>query len=389
MTKLIHITTVPEALPFFSGQVGYMKDRNLEVEAIASPGEDLDRFGALEKIRVHGVPMTRRITPLRDLVAVARLWRRLRLSRPQIVHSHTPKGGLLGMISAWLARVPVRIYHLHGLTLMTATGLKRQLLRSTEKLACALSNQVICVSHSVREVVVAERLCPAGKIRVLLGGSINGVDARERFNPARAGAPVRAEIRSRYGIPLDASVVGYVGRFVRSKGMVELVAAWSRLRDELPNLHLLLVGEFEPLDPVPPEVRAVLRTDSRIHLTGWMRDVAPFYPAMDVVVLPSYREGLPGVPLEAAAMELPVVATRIPGCVDAVDDGVTATLVPVRDAEALADALRIYLRDPELRRKHGRAGRQRALAKFNQEAIWEALYQEYQRLLTFQAPDVL
>lgn len=285
------------------------------------------------------------------------------------------------MISAWLARVPVRIYHLHGLTLMTATGLKRQLLRSTEKLACALSNQVICVSHSVREVVVAERLCPAGKIRVLLGGSINGVDARARFNPARAGAAVRADIRSRYGIPPEASVVGFLGRFVRSKGLVELVAAWSRLRDELPNLHLLLVGEFEPLDPVPPEVRAVLRTDSRIHLTGWMRDVGPFYPAMDVVVLPSYREGLPGVPLEAAAMELPVVATRIPGCVDAVDDGVTATLVAARDAEALADALRMYLRDPELRRKHGRAGRERVLAKFKQEAIWDAFYQEYQRLL--------
>ncbi len=380
MTKLIHITTVPEMLPFFSGQVGYMKDRKLEVEAIASPGKDLDRFGALEEIRVHGVAMTRRITPLRDLVALGRLWRRLRLSRPQIVQSHTPKGGLLGMISAWLARVPVRIYHIHGLPLMTATGLKRQLLRWTEKVACGLSHQVLCVSNSVREVAVAEGLCPAEKVRVLLGGSVNGVDAREKFNPS-AGAEGRANIRSSYGIPADASVVGFLGRLVRSKGVVELVTAWARLRDELPTLHLLMVGEFEPQDPVPPEVREVLRTDSRIHLTGWIQDVAPFYAAMDIVVLPSYREGLPVVPLEAAAMELPVVATRIPGCVDAVDDGVTATLVPVRDAKALADAVGMYLRDPELRRKHGRAGRERVLSKFKQEAIWEALYQEYQRLL--------
>jgi len=380
VTKLIHITTVPEMLPFFSGQVGYMKERKLQVEAIASPGKDLDRFGALEKIRVHGVAMTRRITPLRDLVALGRLWRRLRVSRPQIVQSHTPKGGLLGMISAWLARVPVRIYHIHGLPLMTATGFKRRLLRWTEKVACALSHQVLCVSNSVRQVAVAEGLCPAGKVRVLLGGSVNGVDAREKFNPS-AGAEGRTNVRSSYGIPADAPVVGFLGRLVRSKGLVELVTAWSRLRDEFPTLQLLLVGEFEPQDPVPPEVREVLHSDSRIHLTGWIQNVAPLYAAMDVVVLPSYREGLPVVPLEAAAMELPVVATRIPGCVDAVDDGVTATLVPVRDAKALADAVGMYLRDPELRRKHGRAGRERVLSKFKQEAIWEALYQEYQRLL--------
>jgi len=356
-------------------------DRGFEVEVIASPGKELDEFAAAEKIRAYGVPMTREITPLRDLVALRKLWHHLSLSDPQIVHTHTPKGGLLGIIAAWLARVPVRIYHIHGLRLMTARGLKAQLLRWTERLACALSNHVLCDSHSVREVVVAERLCPAEKVQVLLGGSVNGVDAEGAFNPARVGTRVRSAVRASQGIPPDAAVAGFVGRLVRDKGMVVLVGAWKLLREEFPSLHLLVVGVFEPQDPVPSEVEAVLRSDPRIHLAGGVPEVTSFYSGMDLVVLPTYREGLPIVPLEAAAMELPVVATRIPGCVDAVQDGVTGTLVPVRDAAALANAMRMYLRDPELRRRHGQAGRERVLSQFRQEALWEALFLEYQRLL--------
>jgi len=381
MAKLVHVTTVADTLPFFTGQVGYMKERGLQVEAIASPGKDLDQFATVEKIHAYAVPMTRRITPLRDLLALGRMWRRLRLSRPQIVHTHTPKGGLLGIVAAWLARVPVRIYHVHGLRLMTSTGLKRELLWWTEKVACSLANHVLCDSHSVREVVLSERLCPPDKVQVLLGGSINGVDAMGVFNPARVGVDVRDAVRARFAIPPDAAVAGFVARLVRDKGVAELAAAWAMLRNEFCNLHLLAVGVFEPEDPVPAEVEAALRSDPRVHLTGWVPEVAPFYPAMDLVVLPTYREGLPVVPLEAAAMELPVVATRIPGCVDAVEDGVTGTLVPVRDSAALADAMRSYLRDPELRRKHGRAGRARVLTRFRQEALWEALYGEYTRLL--------
>jgi glycosyltransferase involved in cell wall biosynthesis len=381
LTRLVHIATVPDMLPFFAGQVGYMKDRGFDVEVITSPGTDLDRFARSEGISAWGVPMTRRITPLRDLVALWRLWRRLRLTRPQIVHAHTPKGGLLGMISAWLVRVPVRIYHIHGLALMTATGIKGWLLRWTEKVACALAHHVLSDSHSVRGVAMAERLCAPEKIQVLLGGSVNGVDAARAFDPARVAADAGTRVRERYGIPPDATVAGFVGRLVRDKGIAELTEAWAQLREEFPLLHLLVVGIFEPQDPVPSEVKAILQSDSRIHLTGSVPEVAPFYAAMDLVVLPTYREGLPVVPLEAAAMELPVVATRIPGCVDAIRDSVTGTLVPVRDAAALANALRLYLRNPQLRRNHGRAGRQRVLSEFQQEAIWEALYQEYERLL--------
>jgi glycosyltransferase involved in cell wall biosynthesis len=176
-------------------------------------------------------------------------------------------------------------------------------------------------------------------------------------------------------------VVGFVGRIVRDKGIVELYQAWKILRARDLNLHLLLVGPFDPQDPVPPGIESRLRKDPRAHLTGMDWDTPRLYAAMDVVSLPTYREGFPNVPIEAAAMGLPVVATRIPGCVDAVQDGVTGTLVPPADAHALARAIEAYVTDPVLRRRHGVAGRERVLREFRQEVIWEALYREYLRLL--------
>jgi glycosyltransferase involved in cell wall biosynthesis len=255
------------------------------------------------------------------------------------------------------------------------------LLAGSERVSCALAHRVICVSNSIREVALEEGLCDPRKITVLLGGSGNGVDAAGRFDPAALAEGARQRARERLGIPPTALVIGFVGRVVRDKGVVELAAAWTALRDEHPELHLLLVGPFEAQDPLPASVERVLRADARVHLAGMDWNTPPLYAAMDVVALPTYREGFPNVPLEAAAMRLPVVATRIPGCVDAVRDGVTGTLVAARDPGALANALRAYLRDPELRDRHGRAGRDRVLREFRSEAIWEAIHQEYRRQL--------
>ena len=381
MVRLVHVTTAPESLWFLQGQVGYLKARGVDVWALSSPGELLDQFAAHAGVPVHDLEMPRRITPLRDLATTARLCRWLRKVRPDIVDAHTPKGGLLGMLGAWLARVPVRVYHMHGLPLMTATGLKRRLLRWAEKVSCLLAHQVICVSASLREAAVAEGLCQPDKITVLHHGSIKGVAAETAFNPARLGGTARTAARERYGIPLDAEVIGFAGRVVRDKGLVELVEAWQTLRAERPELRLLVAGDFEPQDPLPPEVEKLLRTDPRVHLTGFVWDMPPLYAAMDVVVLPTYREGFGTVAIEAAAMELPMIATEVPGCVDAVQDGVTGTLVPPRDAATLTEAIRRYLLDPELRRRHGRAGREWVLREFRPEDVWEEQYVEYTRLL--------
>ncbi len=377
---LLHVTTVPMSLTFLSGQVGYMKGQGFEVHAISSGGPDLDAFARREQVSVRAVEMPRRITPWLDVKAVAALVRILRGVRPTIVHAHTPKGGLLGTVAAMLARVPVRIFHVRGLPLLCATGLRRRLLWCADWVSCWFAHQVFCVSHSVRDEVIRAGLCPPAKIKVLAGGSGNGVDAGHRFNPDRAGSS-RADVRRRFGIPMDATVIGFVGRIVRDKGIVELAGAWRRLRNDHPELHLLIVGPFEEEDPVSPETEALLRQDSRVHLAGMDWNTPPLYAAMDLVALPTYREGFPNVPLEAAAMGLPVVATRIPGCVDAVADGVTGLLVPPADAGALASALERYLADADLRRAHGAAGRERIRLEFRQDVIWEALHQEYVRLL--------
>jgi glycosyltransferase involved in cell wall biosynthesis len=381
-TRLLHVMTAPQSLYLFlRGQIQYMTARGFELHAVASPGEWLQRFAERDGIPVYAVEMPRRISPFADLIAIFKLYSVIRRVRPEIVQAGTPQGGMLGAIAAWLARVPIRIYHIRGLPLMTATGRKRQLLCLTEKLSCRLSHRVLCVSHSIREVAIAEGLCPPGKIVVLEGGSGNGVDAQERFNPELAGPELRLQVREQHGIPTDAVVLGFIGRLIGIKGINELCAAWVRLRDDSPNLHLLAVGPFEEHDPVPDDVVRSLCTDPRVHLTDRVFDTVPYYAAIDLLVFPTHREGLPNVLLEAGAMGLAAVATRVPGCIDVIEDGATGTLVPLQEVDAIVAAVRTYLADPQLRRKHGQAARARILREFRQEAIWEALAQEYGRLL--------
>jgi lipopolysaccharide/colanic/teichoic acid biosynthesis glycosyltransferase/glycosyltransferase involved in cell wall biosynthesis len=376
--RVVHLTTVPMTLRFLSGQLRSLSRCGYDIHVASSPGPDLGAFAEAEGVVAHAVAMERRITPVRDLAVLARLGVLLAKVRPTIVHAHTPKAGLIGTLAALLAAVPVRIYHVHGLPFLTARGPRRRLLRATEWAAARLATQVLCVSRSVQEVAVAEGLCPAHKIAVLGGGSINGVDTR-RFRPPAAAE--RRAARLQHGLAAEDQVIGYVGRIVADKGWVELALAWRQLRDRFPRAHLLAVGPFESQDPVPTDVVELIRSDPRIHHLGLQWDTPPLYSTMDVVVLPTYREGFPVVPLEAAAMGLPVVATRVPGCTDAIVDGVTGTLVPPRDAEALAAAVARYLEEPALRNEHGTAARERVLSSFSQEVIWEETGALYGRLL--------
>ncbi len=378
---LVHITTVPETLDFLAGQAAAMRSLGYEVHAIAAPGSRLDAFARRHGIRCHGVSMSRRMDPLGDLRALWRLWRTLRRLRPAIVHAHSPKGGLLGMIAAWAARVPARVYTLHGLPMATAIGWRRRVLRWSDRISCAMATRCLCVSPSLREAVAAEGICPAGRLEVLASGSIGGVDARGRFDPTVVGPGARNSARRRLGIPESARVIGFVGRVARDKGIAELLHAWGILRRFVPDIHLLIVGPMEPNDPIPADTAEAIVNDDRVHLVGQIDDPAPYYSAIDVVALPSHREGLGQVLLEAAAMGRPAVASRVVGCVDAVLDGVTGTLVPAGDAKALAGALRAYLKDPALRLEHGAAARARVLRDFSPERVHEATAALYDRLL--------
>ncbi|CAN5909905.1 glycosyltransferase family 4 protein [soil metagenome] len=380
MPHVLHVFTVPESLAFLRGQPAFMRGRGYDMAVVSSPGPGLAAFGVREGVATHAISMPRRISPGQDAASLARLVALMRRLRPDIVHAHTPKGGLLGTIAATIARIPVKIYHMRGLPLVTAVGTQRVLLRSSEQVSCGLATKVLAVSRSLRDVAIAERLCPSDKISVLAGGSGNGVDG-DRFDPERVGTSARAALRARLAIADDAPVIGFVGRLVRDKGIVELLNAFREVKLRHPGAHLVVGGVFEERDPVPPVTRRALEDDRHVHLLGYVDDTPSVYAAIDVLALPSYREGFPNVPLEAAAMRLPVVTTQVPGCVDAVVDGLTGTLVPARDASALARALDAYLDDPALRARHGNAGRARVEASYRRERIWEALAGVYDELL--------
>jgi glycosyltransferase involved in cell wall biosynthesis len=377
--KIVFITPSAYTLRFFHGFPRYLADRGFQLHVIAPPEQPLWDFCQREQCVPHAVPVSRSIAPLQDAISVGQLWRTLRRIRPAIVESHQTKAGLVGMLAAWAARVPVRVYTNHGAAFASATGWKRALLKAADRLSCRLASRVHCVSRSVRQLMIDEGCCAEEKIRVLGNGSC-GIDAEERFNTHRL-AGNRRQIRASLGIPPDAPVLGFVARIAREKGVDDLAQAWRLLRERFPDLHLLMVGAPELRDPVGAETMAFLRSDPRIHLTGEVADMPAHYCAMDVLTLPSHREGMGMSLLEGASMELPVVASNIPGIVDAVADGATGTLVPARDAAALAVAVGRYLDQPALRRRHGLAGRQRVRQNFQRELVWNATCHEYVALL--------
>lgn len=378
--RLCHLVTIPLTLRFLRGQVGFMTRRGHDVHVVCTPGRDLEAFAASEGASAHFVPMSRRITPAADARALGRLIRLFFDLRPDVVHAGTPKAGLLGVLAAALVGTPVRVYQLRGLPLATAKGVRRWILEATERVSCGLATVVIANSGSLRRDALERGLCRADKIRVLRSGSSNGVDSH-RFSRESLAAGTRDAVRRDLGIEPDDLVISFVGRLVRDKGIAELGSAWARVRSAHPRAHLLLVGFFDDTDPVDRSVRAELEADPRVHVVAFCEDVVPYYAATDIVVFPSYREGFPNVPLEAAAMELPVVTTSATGCVDAVVHGVTGFVVPPRDSGALADHLERYLADPALRSAHGASGRRRATEEFAPEPLWEALEGVYRELL--------
>ena len=379
--SVLHITTVPASLMFLHGQVGYVQARGWQVHALSSAGPSLSAFASKEQVTVHTADFTRNFAPIEDLSAFVQTIRVIWRVRPAIVHAHTPKAALLGLLAAFLVPGCRRIYHVRGLPFESARGLQRFLLRWTERFTCLLANVVVCQSPSLRRLIRAKRLCSREKCITLAGGIGNGVDADYRFHPDRVICDAVDAVRSQRGIPAAAFVAGYVGRLARDKGLAELLGMWQLVRAKHQGAHLLVVGALDARAPADDAVIASLRNLPNVHFTGRVDEPSTYYAAMSVLVLPTYREGMPNVALEAAAMGLPVVATRTTGCVDAVLDGATGVLVEPRSAEHLAGALDFYIRHPDLRTRHGAAGRTRMLTDFRQLPVWEASHALYESLL--------
>ena len=367
--------TSPQTCLVLGGRLRTLREAGFRVTLVSGPGELLTRTAAEEEVESIAIPMRREIAPLADIVSLARLWWLLYRLKPEMTEFSTPKAGLLGSIAALLCGVPTRVYCLRGLKLETCTGVKRRILLATERVASACSHAVLCNSDSLRSEALALGLAPESKLRLLGSGSSNGVDV-ERFQPGPS------DLRARLGLPLHAHVVGFVGRLTRDKGLPELVEAFDAILAAKPESHLLLVGWFDAAeDALGDDLRARIQSHPRIHMTGFVADTAPYYRVMDVMVLPTWREGFPNVVLEAAATGIPVVTTLCTGSRDAVLPEVTGLLIPPGYPVAISEAVLQLLRSPKRRCRMGLAARAWVLDHYVNGRVLGLTVGYYQSLL--------
>lgn len=388
MTRPRIVVAVTDAVSaaLVTGQLADLRARGADPYFIANPGPAADALCAREGATMVPVAMARAPAPAADTRALADLVVALRRIRPHLVNAGTPKAAMLVGTAATIARVPCRIHTLHGLRFATMTGARGELVRRSQQAACASAHLTLCVSASLRARAIEHGLAPASRLVVLGDGSANGVDV-EWLAPGPAPTAAAAAIRAACGIAATAQVIGFVGRIASDKGLAELAEAWRQLRRA--DRHLVIVGGDDATDPVDGAVLTFLRDDPQVHFLGVRRDLPAVFATMDVLALPTKREGFGNVLIEAGAMAVPVVASRVDGCVDAVADGETGALVPAGDASALAAALARYLDDPELRARHGAAGRARAVACFDHRLVIARLAEQYRTMLRSRGLPVL
>lgn len=379
MIKIVRTSTVPESLATFCrGLLQELQTREgYEVVAVSSPGPSLDGLSRSEGIRTAAVTMERHISPWRDLKSLCGLIRVFRRERPTIVHSMTPKAGLLSMIAAWICRVPVRIHTFTGLVFPTATGITQKILILTDRITCACATHIVPEGEGVKADLISYRI--TGKPLSVLGhGNIRGIDLKH-YDPELPSVQADAASLRKPGV----FTFVFVGRLVRDKGINELVEAFRRIHSEYPGTRLLLVGGLEPeLDPLDPATVAAINTDDNIESVGRQTDVRPWLAAADALVFPSYREGFPNVVIEAGAMGLPSIVTDINGSREIIIDNRNGVIIPPRDADALYRAMKRMIDNPAEVKEMASAARPLIAARYEQSYVRQCLKDYYRSLLT-------
>ena len=383
--KLIRITTVPISMNIIlKGQLAFI---NQYFEVIGVSGYDEKHFNKIEKregIKMHQIEMARNISVFKDLRALWKLYFFLKKEKPSIVHTHTPKAGLLGMMASKIANVPIRLHTVGGIPQIELKGWKRAILNFTEKLTYRFANKVYPNSVGLKDLILDMGYCDKTKLKVLANGSSNGVNI-DYFAPNFVENTIAYKTKLRRDIGLEDKdiVFLFVGRIAHDKGINELVEAFERLTiEQFSNAKLVLIGPFEKdYGILDSRTKVVLEENKNIKLLGRYDDVRPYYLISDIFVLPTYREGFPNAVLEAQSMGLPCIVTNINGCNEIIQHKHNGLIVPVKDSMALHNAMKILLDDENYRLKLASFSRQNIVKKYKQDIIWNALLEEYNTML--------
>ncbi len=382
---LIRVSTVPLSLhKLLKGQMRYMQENGFLVHLVSSPGPEITAVIASEGCGLTRIAMTRNITPFQDFISLVRLWFLFFKMKPAIIHTHTPKAGLLGMLAASLAGVPIKLHTIAGLPWMETKGIKKIFLKQFERLTISLSTRVHVNSQHLLNFLHFERLDPKpSKLKLIGHGSSNGIDT-DHYSRANVSVEQIDALRKVAKPGNYAFVWLFVGRMVGDKGILELIEAFLHVQTQHPEDQLWLVGPFEKKDRLKPSLLNTINNNKNIITWGYCDEVRPFFAAADVLVFPSYREGFPNVPMQAAAMECPMILSDINGCNEIVEHNVNGLLVPVKNPDSLADAMLFIRNNPDLRKSFADNSLAIIKKKYSNSAIWRLLEAEYNELLVSQ-----
>ena len=386
MKKLIRITTVPISFKvLLKGQLRFMASNGFDVKGVSSEGEELREVRENEGVVMEAINMSRKITPFQDFKSLWKMWNFLRKEKPQIVHTHTPKAGIIGMLAARLAGVPHRLHTVAGLPLMEATGIKRKILNFVEKLTYSSATRVYPNSKGLYDFILQNNFTQSNKLKIIANGSSNGINTTF-FSPAQVSEIEKVALREKLNIQPDDFVFVFVGRIVSDKGINELIKAFSELQtaenNELTGIKLLLVGGLESdLDPLNPETLAEINQNKDIISAGFQQDVRPFFAISDALAFPSYREGFPNVVMQAGAMGLPSIVSDINGCNEIIVEGENGLIIPPKNVEKLKEKMLTLAKDKNLYTKLKGNSRRMIENRYEQSVVWNALLEEYEGLL--------
>ena len=373
--KFLIVTTVPISLKFFKGQINELK-QIFEVELVSSPGKNLTEICELERVVANPVTMAREISFFKDVLSLVKLTILFINKKPYIVHGNTPKGGLLSMLAAFLTRVPIRVYYVHGLRYQGSHGIKKTILILMERISCHLATDIYAVSIGIKSVLSVDRITEK-MIKVIGNGSVNGIDV-DFFSQNH---PEIRDLKGDYWLDDSNFIYGFVGRLTKDKGIHELIQAFLLVHSHRPESRLLIVGEFEFGDPVDEVTKSIIRTNNNIIHVGFQSDVRSFLRIMNVFVLPSYREGFGVSLIEAAAMNVPSIASNISGCNEIIKDGYNGILIEPRSVPQLYDAMIKLISDGKLLSKMSLHCREHIIKKYEQKYVWRNTVNSYHNLL--------